>query len=318
MNQNKKDNQGSQFDSGFGGSMFGGGGQTNVGGGSGTPGAPGGEFGNASGFGGTNAVSQIFKEGGFAGDEKKKRMIVLGAAIAAVVACLGAVWFLFFNDSSSSETPAATTPVAAAPVAKTDAVEAAAAEDGADDGAEEADSEAVEAPAAAPATSGTSSSYAYNEEQGGPVVTVAASAAIEVSRKPDFSVPYVAGHANSAGQFRIPNPPPGKIYWRQQGAQGSNEITVTAPPSLGLSFSAPAEIAAGGSVSWQASGPVSYYRVELSADQSFGSVANVVSTSSQSAALKEVSPGSYFVRVGGLNKASGKWEFSRAASMKVN
>ena len=139
-----------------------------------------------------------------------------------------------------------------------------------------------------------------------------------MSRKADFSVPYVAGSANAAGQFRIPNPPPGKVYWRQQGGLGANEISISEPASIGLSFSAPAEIAADANLSWQASGPVSYYRVELSTDQGFGTVAHVMSTSSQSAALKEVSPGSYFVRVGGLNKASGKWEFSRPSSVKVN
>ena len=80
-------------DGGFGGSMFGGGQASSQfnpgagGGGTNAGGPPGGDF--ASGFGGTNAVSQIFKEGGFAADEKKKKMLNTNGMICITFACIG-------------------------------------------------------------------------------------------------------------------------------------------------------------------------------------------------------------------------------------
>lgn len=312
----------SQFESGFGGSMFGGangsqfnsqanGSQFGGAGNSGTQ--AGGEFG-ATSFGGTNAVSQIFKEGGFGGDDKKKKMIVVGAAIAAVVVCLGAVWYLFFSEGGTESevtTPAITEPVAL-PVTQE---EAATSED-------DAEEDAAPVPSAAealvPAAAANGSTWAYNEESGGPVISVAPGAGIEVSRLASFAESYVAGKANEAGKFRIPAPPPGKVFWRQQGQSNANEITITPPASLGLSFNAPGTLASGGQLKWSASGPVAFFRVEFGTDANFTSVSHAISTSQTSAAAKDVGAGTYFVRVGGFNRASGKWEWSSASSVNVN
>ncbi len=311
----------SQFESGFGGSMFGGanGSQFNsqsngsqFGGPGNTGTQAGGEFG-ATSFGGTNAVSQIFKEGGFGGDDKKKKMIVVGAAIAAVVVCLGAVWYLFFNEDGTET--AATTPAITEPATAPATQEEAATDE---DDAEEDAAPATTSAAPAGAASGNGSTWAYNEESGGPVITVAPGAAVEVSRLASFAESYVAGKANEAGKFRIPAPPPGKVFWRLQGQSNSNEITITPPPGLGLSFNAPGKLASGGQLKWSASGPVAFFRVEFGTDAKFTSVSHAISTSQTSAAAKDVGAGTYFVRVGGFNRASGKWEWSSASSVNVN
>jgi hypothetical protein len=348
MNQQKKDGQpGSQFDSGFGGSMFGGGGNTQFGGQQ--PGQPGQQGNNsqfgaggggdfASGFGGTNAVSQIFKEGGFAGDEKKKRMVIFGA-LAVVVLALGGVYLMFSGDSAEEamlETPVADGAAAAEGAEGAEAgAEAGAAAEGAAEGAEAAEAGDVaaedaaegedaameaapaEAPAAAVAMTGQSSTYDYNEEMGGPMVQAAAGSTIEVARRADFADAYVIGSVGAAGSFRIPNPPPGKVYWRVQGSQSASEITVNPPPGLGVDFTAPASLSEGTQLSWSASGPVAFFRVEFGTDQAFSSVAHVISTSQTSVGVTGVSAGSYFVRLGGLNRASGKWEYSAATSITV-
>lgn len=336
MNQQNKKTEGtqagSQFESGFGGSMFGGGGGTQPNGsqfgggnnsqftqGGGAPGG-GGEF--SSGFGGTNAVSQIFKDGGFGGDDKKKRMIIMGAFVAALVVCFGAVWFLFFRTAdeaeTAGETPALTPTVAAAPAdasagAATDA-EVAEDEEMGEDGAED---DVAAADSAASTQTAGSSSWAYDEETGGPIVSAAPGATIEVARTQSFADRYVAGRANASGKFRIPAPPPGKVYWREAGSAAINEISISAPARLGLSFQAPATVETGGSLSWQASGPASFYRVEFATDANFQNMATVIATSQAQAAIKDVSAGKYFVRVGGFNRAAGKWEWSSASSVEV-
>lgn len=342
MSQQKKDGQpGSQFDSGFGGSMFGGGGNTQFngqgqptnagpsgGGNGGNSQFGGGEF--ASGFGGTNAVSQIFKEGGFAGDERKKR-IALFAGLAALVLCGGAVYFMFMDDSADMPVDATAemaAPTDAASDAATDAAtdgstDAALADEGAEEAMEDEAAEGAEASApslpaaAAPAITGDTTTYDYNEEMGGPVVSATAGSVIEVARRADFADAYVLGSVGSSGQFRIPNPPPGAIYWRIQGTQGSNQITVNPPAGLGINFAAPASISEGTQLSWSSSGPVAYYRVEFSTDQSFSSLAHVISTSQSAVGVTGVAAGSYFVRLGGFNRASGKWEYSAGSSVTV-
>ena len=350
MNQNKKDGQpGSQFDSGFGGTMFGGG-NTQFGGGTnagptgagpgatqgGFGGAPGGTNGGefASGFGGTNAVSQIFREGGFSGEDRRKKFLIGGAVVAALAAC-AAVYFLFVQEKP----PAADAPAAAAESADASADNAAEEEDGAATGDEEyADEEegsaegegAAEAGAAsAPASAGAgaasagapivagSSSYDYNEEAGGPVVSAPAGSVIEVSRRASFSDRYVTGTVGQGGTFRIPNPPPGKVYWRSQGSGSANQITVNPPVGLGIQFQAPATLSEGGNLSWTATGPSAYFRVEFATDPSFATNAHVISTNQMAAPVTGVSAGSYFVRIGGLNRAAGKWEFSQASKLEV-
>ena len=337
MNQNKKDGQpGSQFDSGFGGTMFGGGtsqfngnGGTQAGGGGGAGQSQGpGEF--ASGFGGTNAVSQIFKEGGFSGDETRKKVLIAGGVVAALGA-LAAVYFLFFQEKTPTADSAAT-PTASAENANSENVNAddaaatdeemLAEEEGVEEGAGEGAGEGAEdaategASAAAPAVIGSSGSYAYNEEAGGPVVNAAPGSFLEVSRRADFASLYVTGRVGSSGAFRIPNPPPGRVYWRQQGGSVT-EITVAPPPGLGLQFQAPATLTEGAQVSWSATGPASFFRLEFSPDQSFVSVAHMMSTSQTSAAVAGVTAGSYYVRVSGFNKAAGKWEHSSATKVEV-
>jgi hypothetical protein len=319
MSQNKNDNKGQ--DSGFGGSMFGGNGGaggTNAGGGNSQFG---GDF--QGGFGGTNAVSQIFKDGGSGGgDDKKKRMIMIAAVGVTVAAVAAGGWFLFFDDAAPS---AETTEVApTAPVVPpAESAETAAVEEATDD-----TEEAVEEDTAAPATSAPaqanedtevigSSNYTYNEEKGGPVIKSTAGANIQVSRAESFSPLYVTGKANADGKFQIPNPPPGEIFWRVSGSNAATKITIKPPPSLTFDFSAPAEVAAGGTLGWSATGPAAFFRLEVSTDQSFANLAAVVSTKENQAALNNIAAGRYYVRLGGFNKASGKWEYSNASQTNV-
>lgn len=327
-----------QFNSsGFGNSTFGGQGNAamNQNSSFGSPGnskfgGQGSEFGSAQ-FGSNSSVSQIFKEGSFGDDDRRRRMIVVGAALAAICVIGAAVYVLFVPDHSEpsidgtiatdSSVPAqefgdppAEQPSDAVP-AKEGTRASAPAEGGAGTGNGVSEGSAPVAAAGSAAT-GNVTSWQYNEANGGPVVKVADGAMVEVSRSSSFAGKYVYGPAKG-GAFRIPNPPPGVIFWREQGSQTVNEIKVSAAPSLGLSFTAPATMTPGAGLSWSSKVPASYYRVEFATDSGFLDVAAAVSTTKTEAVINGLNPGTYFVRVGGLNTAAGRFEYSNSASVNM-
>lgn len=312
----KDDQSSSQFDTGFGsGGTFGG---TSGGGSSKSQSQMGGEFGSGFG-GGTNAVSQIFRDNGSGGDDQRRKiMLLLGAIVGSAALYAGYVFFI--EDAQSTEEPIiATTP---APKAESDVgakpADAASLESDAaadeEEGTEEDDGELAEAPAAAPSSAG---SYTYSEIGGGPIVQAPAGTPIEASRKQDFSEIYMTGVTDAAGQLRIPNPPPGKVYWRVAGKSEVTEISILPAAPLNLSMSLGSSMSANDTVQWSSNGDAAHFRLEFSSDGSFSNVVYSFSTGKTQLALSGVSPGNYFVRVGGLNVASGRWEFTRGASVEV-
>jgi hypothetical protein len=321
----RKDEQtNSQFDTGFGGGTFGG---TSGGGSPKSQAQMGGEF--SSGFGGgTNAVSQIFRDGGPGGDDKRRKsimMVLFGVFFAALVYL---AYAFFFEDTTESTVVVSPTPatkptsapaVSSTPSSAADAKTTASATDAAaeeDDLAEEEEEEDEELSVDVKAP-GSASTYAYNEVGGGPIVQATAGTSIEVSRKQDFSEMYMTGTANASGQLRIPNPPPGKVYWRVAGKPDVTEITIQPAPKLNIAMKLGASIAASETLSWSAEGDVAHFRLEFATDASFASVAHSFSTNKSQLALSGVNPGNYFVRVGGLNVAAGRWEYTRGSAVEV-
>lgn len=323
----RKDEQNnSQFDTGFGGGTFGG---TSGGGSPKSQAQMGGEF--SSGFGGgTNAVSQIFRDGGQGGDDKRRKSIMMVLFGVFFVALVYLGYSFFFEEGAESPVVVSPTPAskatAAAPAASSTpaavadaqsaatAATAAAEDDAAEEDEEEEDESELASDAKAP---GSASSYTYNEVGGGPIVQAASGTSIEVSRKQDFSEMYMTATANASGQVRIPNPPPGKVYWRVAGKTDVTEITVQPAPKLNIAMKIGASIAASDTLSWSAKGDVAHYRLEFATDASFGSVSHSFSTNKSQVALSGVNPGNYFVRVGGLNVAAGRWEYTRGSAVEV-
>jgi hypothetical protein len=250
-------------------------------------------------------VSQIFKEGAFGDDDRRRRMIVVGAALAAICVIGAAVYFLFVPDHSAPsidgaigldesvpaqefapppiDQPVDTLALPDAPAVPGSAVGSAAG------GGVVADDVAAPAGQGASVT-GNVTNWEYDETKGGPVVKVADGAMVEVSRSASFAGKYVYGPAKG-GSFRIPNPPPGAIYWREQGSGAVNEIKVTAARSLGISFSAPATLTPGGSLSWSSNVAASYYRVEFATDSGFLDIAAAVSTTNTETVINGLNPG---------------------------
>ena len=333
----------SQFNgSGFGNSTFGGQGNAAFNANASFGAAGNSKFGGPSefgggGFGGNSSVSQIFNESNFSAGEKRKRMMVLGVAFLALAVVGAAVYFNFVAPDAGLDAtlvqpealPASEfqEPSQAEAGAEAPADGAAAAIEGAEDdpALPSSESEASNVSSGAPSTTsdapsaaptGKVTSWDYDEAKGGPVINVARGAMVEVARSSSFSSRYVYGPAKD-GTFRIPNPPPGTIYWREQGAAEVNEIRVNPPPALSITFSPPSSMTPGSSLSWEASGSASYYRVEFATDAGFLDISAAVSTTGTQATINGLSPGSYYVRVGGLNTAAGKFEYSRSSQISM-
>lgn len=309
-----------------------------------------GEF--TSNFGtNTNAVSQIFKEGGFAGQSKTKYYIIGG--VAALVVVILAFAFMDFGSEEGDE-EAAADGEASEEVAKDDSEEGAAdkeASDTAKDESAEATSDETsketvaeeakpEAPAPAPqpkkAYAGgggygkvslgepaDGATLNYDETQGAAMFTwTGGSGYVVFGRNANLNPPAFKTRVNG-NQFAFQAPWPGTWYWKVQNSSGSTEVRsfkVNAPARRNIQISQPAAGAAiagsGGVVAWQADGAVAYYRVEFS-NGGWANPAHRFATSGNSVQLQGVPPGDYQMRVGAFSEVSGRFEYSQPMAVKV-
>jgi hypothetical protein len=302
-----------------------------------------GEF--TSNFGtNTNAVSQIFKEGGFVNDRKRLYMII-GGVVAVII--LAFVFLMPSDDVSTSEEDGlmteeddlglvedgetageeaatdemgatATDPTATTDAATTDATATATGTDA-----------AVATDAAAPAAVSGSvtviapvegQSRAYDEASQAAVFQWEGSAQSLVFSRSQSMTP-AARIVDVSGQtsYEFLNPHPGAWYWQIKAADGTvsevKTFNVLAPERLNLVIGQPAAggtlAGTGGMISWTAPHTrVAFYRVEFSASGSFARPDFLFSTSGTSVQVNGVTPGSYQVRLGGFSEISGQWEYS--------
>lgn len=298
-----------------------------------------GEF--SSDFGtNTNAVSQIFKSGGFA-SENKSRLILLGVLAVAILG--GAFWYLsepMEGDTTDSEfaeeTPAegdeaATTDATATDGEKKD--ETAMAETATTDAAATTDVAATPDAAATGATGAIAisapadgASQSYDETQGPSEFTWQGPAdEIVFSRSKSMNPVVRTVKLNGASSFNFENPYPGTWYWQVKNASGASEVrsfSISAPEKRNFPVTSPTPGASlagnGGVVSWTAADKVARYAVEMApAGQGFGSPAYRYGTSGTSVAVQGVSPGSYDVRVGAFSEVSGRWEWQVIQNVSV-
>ncbi len=296
-----------------------------------------GEF--SSDFGtSTNAVSQIFKGGGF-GTQNKSRLILIG--VVAVVVLVFAFWY--FNEPVD-ETGAGEIAEEAGEEGEeageaTD--EAKPAEEMAADAAKPAGEAAKPAAEAAPATAaapamaagtiallspanGASQPY---DETSGPAEFQWEGAADQIifSRSSTMEPVVLIGTLNGASSYSLENPYPGTWYWQVKNASGTSEVRsfkISAPPRRSFPVTAPTPggslAGTGGVVSWQAGEKIARYSVELSpSGTSFANPAYRFGTSGTSVSLQGVSAGVYDVRVGAFSEVAGRWEWQTIEKVNV-
>jgi hypothetical protein len=292
-----------------------------------------GEF--SSDFGtNTNAVSQIFKSGGFASENKTK--LILGAV--AVIAILGAAYFFVASPSEDEATMTEeamdedeegmgdegmadmgeTVPTDAKPAEVAKPMESAA------PAAEAAPATSTGAIALTSPPNGAAQSY---DETEGPAEFQWEGPADQIvfSRSQTMNPPVKIVTLNGASTYSFENPYPGTWYWQVKNASGASEVRsfkIAAParrsfpvtqPSPGGSLSGN-----GGVVSWQAGEKIARYSVEFTpAGQSFAAPSHRFGSSGTSVAIQGVSPGSYDVRVGAFSEVAGRWEWQVIKNVTV-
>jgi hypothetical protein len=289
-----------------------------------------GEF--SSDFGtNTNAVSQIFKSGGFASENKSK--LILG--VVAVIGILGAA-YLFLSEPSEDEVT-----TAEEATGDEEGIEEEEATEMSDVPTEAAKPAEAAAPAPAPAvdsaaaastgaitltTPANGAAQSYDETEGpaefqweGPADQIV------FSRSQTMSPPVKIVTLNGASTYSFANPYPGTWYWQVKNSSGTSEVRsfkISSPARRSFPVSQPTSggsiAGTGGVVSWQAGEKIARYSVEFTpAGQSFATPSNRFGASGTSVAIQGVTPGSYDVRVGAFSEVAGRWEWQLIRNVTV-
>ena len=327
----------------------------------------------------TNAVSQIFKEGGFVGENKTRLIALVGGLV--VVFALAAV-YLSTGDSDYEEEDFIVAD-------GDDEEELGLGSDMDDDLAESAppksksepksDSlppskvtetlpvqQVAEDPLPSPADnlpsyddspsmggdySGSSGSPAAREEDQWPVATVAPSLIApqdgvvrgydETQSPPLFTwegspggwltisesqtmKPVKFRRKTSGNSVKVRKLLPGTWYWQVRNGAGSSSVrsfTIQEPVLRQLALGTPADgsslAGSGGVVSWTGDQKVSFYRVELSAEDSWANPAYRFATSGTQLQVQNVAAGSYKLRLGAFSEVSGRWEYTNPIAVTI-
>ncbi len=297
-----------------------------------------GEF--TSNFGtNTNAVSQIFKEGGFVSQSRTKYLIIGGVLIAV----LAVVFYLLTGESDPSEE---TTDETAA-TEETDEESTEATDEKTEEATTEAATEEVPVadttaqtaavPSSIPQSGGFSggsgkvalgepadgSSLSYDETQGPATFSWTGGSGYIVFSRNQSMNPQAMKVAVSGNSFAFHHPWPGTWYWQVTNKSGSTEVRsfkVGSPARRNIQLSQPASGGAvagnGGTVSWQGDAKVAYYRVEFSTG-GWGNPQHRFASSGNSVSLQGVTPGQYQMRVGAFSEVAGRWEYTTAVPVTV-
>lgn len=303
-----------------------------------------GEF--SSNFGtNTNAMSQIFKEGSYA-NQNRSRYILLAILLIAV-AGFGYIYLESENyDENEFAAPAPQKPVVAenvdtapieslAPMASTAPVETVAPVAPVDSAGPAVETAAVPVPVPAPAETVGSGVVTVNFPEDGAAIAYDETVGparfswnggrgrLELSRSPSMR-PIEMNIPVKRGAYSLHQPAPGVWFWRVKTADGVSDVrsfTVEAPVRRKLSVTAPPPgatlAAAGGQVSWQGDSKVTYYRVELTNANDWANPPYKFATAGSAVAIQGVTPGPYKMRVGAFSEISGRWEYTSPMDVTV-
>jgi hypothetical protein len=307
-----------------------------------------GEF--SSDFGtSTNAVSQIFKSGGFTAENRTK-IVALGAVLVGLLLA-----FIFVSGEEDQlslenedqmaemqEEGAEQEELAEGEEAIAEGEEAVSeeTEDLAEGEGELAEGEAVEEGMEGEATEGVEAvtgaialigpydgaMQPYDETSGPAEFSWDAPAErFNLSRSSTMQPLERSVNVNGATSYALENPYPGTFYWQVQNAEGLSEVrsfTIMAPEPRVFPVTQPVaggEIAGnGGIVSWQAGEKIARYAVEVKpAGTTWANPAHRFQTSGTSISVNGVPPGAYDFRVGAFSEAAGRWEWQELMGVSV-
>ena len=311
----------------------------------------GGPTGAGGGATGSAAVSQIFREGGFVG-ENRSRQILLGVL---AVLLLGGFW-MFFGGDDYHEDPEVTSKDESLAEKAKDADEEIIDDEKADakeaELAKEKEKNLVEEkPAATPVANDTPAAMSQSASFALPPATVpptplqpaegalyrsdesaigatftwegSPGGVVVLSRNASMR-PVVARARVQGNSYTLRRPEPGTWYWQVRNGAGKSSprvFQVEGPVPRQIALTAPAAGGAvagnGGVVMWTGDTKVTYYRVELSNSGDWTKPAFRFATSATGVTLQGVSPGAYQLRIGGFSEVSGHWEYTNPVSVTL-
>jgi hypothetical protein len=158
------------------------------------------------------------------------------------------------------------------------------------------------------APSGSTETYQLDLTNRGATLTVPAGSRVTVALDSNFSGVLFSTYSHT-GEVRIPSPPFGNLYWKTNRDSDVKILKVVPPPSLGLAIKG----MEGRSLRWSSTGQVGYFRVLIAQDSGFRQILSQTSTIHPETSFPSLSSGSYYVKIEGLNLASGRWESAQSS-----
>ncbi len=159
-------------------------------------------------------------------------------------------------------------------------------------------------------------SYNYNIQDGGPIILIPANKKVIISRDPNFKSIYLNGVPASDGKYRISVPPPGEVYWKEDG-KPVHKLRILPPMPSGLRADIPPQMKLSDRLVWSATGKVSFYRVEVSNDADFNNKIRTFSTVKTSLPALAIGQGKWFIKISALNLQSGVWDSTKSIPLSI-
>ena len=158
--------------------------------------------------------------------------------------------------------------------------------------------------------------YNYDIQDGGPILDVPVKKKIIVSRDPNFQKIYLNGNSNVTGKYRISIPPPGDVYWKEDGKE-VHKIKINPPESTGIRAEIPDKMKLKDTLSWTSTGKVSFYRIEVATDNDFLNRVKVFSTVKNSFPVQNIGQGKWYIKISALNLQSGTWDSTKTFPVNI-
>ncbi|KAB8032160.1 hypothetical protein [Fluviispira multicolorata] len=159
-------------------------------------------------------------------------------------------------------------------------------------------------------------SYNYNIQDGGPIISIPANKKVQISRDPSFKTIYLNGVPASDGKYRISVPPPGEVYWKEEG-KAARKLTILPPIPSGLRADIPPQLKLTDRLVWTSTGKVSFYRVEVASDAEFTNKLKTFSTVKTSLPANALGQGKWFIKISALNLQSGVWDSTKSIPLSI-
>ena len=162
---------------------------------------------------------------------------------------------------------------------------------------------------------------AYDETRPNTTITLDKKGAYKIflSRNTDFKPVYLKTQIKDSQQIKFKNLLPGTWYLKVVGqpAQMAQQFEIQIAPAQPLDLKLtdkqfdlvsknPEKV-----IDWQTDKYAAYYELQMAYDKAFATVSHRLATQKNKVNIAQIPQGSYYIRLGGFNLRSGKWEYTK-------